>query len=59
MCDFVCETMSHVQYSLHWSVIHYQVTFERHSGPGSETPIIIENIGHFFFCLKMMIWAFT
>ena len=28
--------MSHVKSSLHWSVIHYQVTFEEHSGGGLE-----------------------
>ena len=27
-CDFVCRTMSHAKSSLHWSVMHYQVTFE-------------------------------
>ena len=29
--------MSHAKSSVHWSVIHYQVTFERNSGRGSET----------------------
>ena len=37
MSDFVCGTMSHAKMSLYWSVIHYQMTFERHSGCGSET----------------------
>ena len=32
MCDFVCGIMSHAKSSLHWSVIHYQMTFEGHSG---------------------------
>ena len=35
MCDFVCGTMSRAQSLLHWSIIHYKVTFERHSGCGS------------------------
>ena len=26
--NFVCGTMSHAKASLHWSVIHYQMTFE-------------------------------
>ena len=30
--------MPHAKSSLHWSVIHYKGTFERHSGHGSETP---------------------
>ena len=37
MCDFVCWTMSHAKLSLYWSVIYYQMTFEGHSGRGSET----------------------
>ena len=43
LCDFVCGTtncMSHAKVLLHWSVIHYQMTFERHSGFGSETSIV-------------------
>ena len=32
-------TMSHAESSLHWSFIHYKVTFEVHSAPGSETSI--------------------
>ena len=28
MYNFVCGTMSYAKLSLHWSVIHYQVTFE-------------------------------
>ena len=39
MCDLVCENMSHAKLSLHWSVIHYQVAFEWHSGCGSKTSI--------------------
>ena len=38
MCDFVCGTMSCAKL-LHWSVIHYQMTFEWHSGRGLETSI--------------------
>ena len=33
-CDFVCGTMSRAMSSLHWSLIHYQVTYEWHSGRG-------------------------
>ena len=40
MNDFVCETMSHAKLSLHWSAIHYQVTFEWCFGHGSETSIL-------------------
>ena len=29
--------MSHAKMVLYWSVIQYQMTFERHSGCGSET----------------------
>ena len=36
MCDFVCETMPCAKSSLHWSIIHYQVTWEWHSGRGLE-----------------------
>ena len=32
MCDFVCGAISHAKSLLHWSVIHYQVTFGWHSG---------------------------
>ena len=28
MSDFVCGAMSHAKLSLHWSIVHYQVTFE-------------------------------
>ena len=42
MCDFVCGTMSHTKL-LHWSAIHYQMTFEGHSGRDLET-----FIGHSF-----------
>ena len=31
--------MSHAKMLLHWSVIHYQMTFEWHSGYGFETSI--------------------
>ena len=41
-CDFVCGTMSHAKSSLHWSVIHNQVTFEWHSGCGSERSILYQ-----------------
>ena len=37
MCDFFCGTMSHAKLLLHWSVIHYQMTFEWHDGCGLET----------------------
>ena len=40
MYEFVCETRSHAKSSLHWSVKHYQVTFEWHSGRGLETSFI-------------------
>ena len=33
--------MSHAKSSLNWPVIHYQVTFERHSGRGSEMSIVL------------------
>ena len=39
MCDFVCGTMSPAELSFHWSVIYYQMTFEWHTGHGSETSI--------------------
>ena len=39
---FCCGTMSHAMSSLHWSDIHYQVTFEWHSGRGSETSIVLK-----------------
>ena len=39
ICNFVCGTMSHVKLLLHWSVIHYQTTFECLSGCSSETSI--------------------
>ena len=29
MCDFVCGTMLHAKMLLQWSVIHYQITFEK------------------------------
>ena len=35
-CDFVYGTVSHAKSSLHWSVIHYQMTFEEHFGNGLE-----------------------
>ena len=35
----MCGTMSHAKALLHWSVIHYQVTFEWQSGRGSETSL--------------------
>ena len=28
MCDFIRGTMSHAKLLLHWSVTHYQMTFE-------------------------------
>ena len=31
MCKFVCGTVSHATFSFHWSVIHYQMTFEWHN----------------------------
>ena len=34
MCDFVCGTTSHAKMLLHWSVIHYQISIEWHSGCG-------------------------
>ena len=37
MCDFVSmrlHCISHSKMLLHWSVIHYQMTFEWHSGCG-------------------------
>ena len=33
-CYLVCETRSHAKLYLGWSVIHYHVTFELHSGCG-------------------------
>ena len=39
MCYFFCGAMSHAKMLLHWSVIHYQMTFKRHSGHGSEMSI--------------------
>ena len=32
--------MSHAKLSLQWSVKHYQVTFEGHSGRGSEMYVL-------------------
>ena len=43
MCDFVCGTMSHAKMSLHWSVIHSQLTFEWCSGCDLEMSIVQEN----------------
>ena len=40
MCYFLCRTMLHAKSLLHWSVIHYQVTFEWHFGCDSETSIL-------------------
>ena len=41
MCNFVFGIMSHAKtlFTLQWSVIHYQVTFECYSRCGSETSI--------------------
>ena len=39
MRNFVRETMSHAKSSLHWSVIHYQMTFEWHTGCGLKISI--------------------
>ena len=39
MCDFVCGTMSRAKSSMHRLAINYEVTFERHSGCGSERSI--------------------
>ena len=36
---FVCGIMSCAKLSLYWSVIHYQVTFECHSGCGLDTTL--------------------
>ena len=36
MCNLVCRTMSRAKLLPHWSVIHYHVTFEWHSGHGLE-----------------------
>ena len=36
MCDFVCWAMSGAKLLLLWSVIHYRVTFEKHSGGGQK-----------------------
>ena len=41
ICDCVCGGMLRAKSSLHWSVIHCQVTFERHSRRGYESTIII------------------
>ena len=38
MSEFVCGPMSHAKLSLHWSIVHYQVTFEWFNS-GSETSI--------------------
>ena len=52
MCNFVCGTMSYAKL-LYWSVIHYQMTFERYSGLAKEINI---NLTHmliqktFCFC---------
>ena len=37
---FVCGTISHAKLWLQWSVLHYQMTLEWHSGHGSEMSII-------------------
>ena len=36
--------MSRAKSSLHWSVLHCQVTFELRSGRGSETLILIRHM---------------
>ena len=41
ICDFVCWGFLRAKSSLHWSDIHYQATFERHSRRGYESTIII------------------
>ena len=38
---FVCGTMSCAKSSLHWSVIHYRVTFERYSKCVSEMSFVV------------------
>ena len=38
-CLWDYDTMPHAMLLLRWSVIHYQVTFEGHSGRGSEKSI--------------------
>ena len=53
--DFVCGTMSHAKLLLHWSILHYQVTFEWHSGCGLDMSITLNSIGvnhwhEVFFC---------
>ena len=42
MCHFVCGAMSHAKVLLHLSIIHYQMTFEWHSGHGTKTSIACE-----------------
>ena len=36
-CGFICGTISCAILSLHWSVTHFQMTFELYSGCGMET----------------------
>ena len=36
----ICVTKARAKSSFYWSVMHYQVTFEWHSGRGSETIIM-------------------
>ena len=35
-CVILYVTMAHAKMQLHWSVMHYQMTFEWHSGCGFE-----------------------
>ena len=44
MCNFVCGTMLHAKMMLHWSVIHYQVTFE----------VLSDIMGVFLNCLLIL-----
>ena len=39
MGDRTFEFMSRDKLSLHWSAIHYVMTFVCHSGRGTETPV--------------------
>ena len=68
-CSLVCGTVSHAKSSLHWSVIHYQLTFDWHSGRGSEMSIntlfqqvmtfVVCSLSHLLLCSKVAYMANT
>ena len=58
MCIFFCGTISHAKLLLHWSIKHYQVTFERHSGCGKDTLFIDFTWKHYLFVIQFCLTLF-